>query len=156
MAITEVRERIAEMARHIEGVKTVHARYPRTLQRAELPCMVVVAENASYDNSLGNKIRVVTRRIILRLYVSEATENIDQRQELLAEAFIDRIADYFSARPGLEDDNLPDPSAIVQTSEVTGDGGISLTRYAGNKTALYLMTEHALEITDYQPVRYKD
>lgn len=156
MSIADVRERLAEMAANIPGIRRAYARAPRTLQPAHLPCCLVFPSSANYTvRALGAKMREERRIYALRTYVGELLDGTEFEVEKKAETFIQRITDYFAARPGLELETMAHPRGLVYDASVIGDRGISVQSYLGDEV-LYVVVEHTIQVRERILVTHKE
>lgn len=156
MGISIIRERLAAMSKQVKGVKTAKVRFPRTIQNAELPCMIVASGPAEYSRRKGEQTRVEERRFTLTLYVANVTDGIEAKAEEAAEAFLERIADYFDARPGLELGTQATPAAIVDDAQMMGDSGLRVIAYPEGSATKYMTVSFTLRVRQQFLVRYKD
>jgi hypothetical protein len=156
MGVSEVRVRLAGMAKLISGVRTVKSRFPRTIQPSELPCVIIGVGEADYGRRKGESIREEVRRYTLTIYVAELTQKIEAKAEEEAEAFLERIADYFDARPGLELSTDRTPAAIAYDAELMGDSGIVAESYPPGSDKVYLAITYQIRVRQLYPIRYRD
>lgn len=153
MSMSEVRERLAEQFEQISGVNTAHRRVPRTLQRAELPSVVIHASRASYDlRAYGEQIVRDDRIYEAVLYVAETGDGTEGDGEEACEPFIDRVRDYFLARTGME---LNGADAFVEDIAIIGDGGVTTRPYPQGGTTLYYAIPFQFRVWELHQVNYE-
>lgn len=154
MSVQTTRARLAAMYALVTGVTKAFPDIPRAVQDAELPAVVIWPGEATYDtDGMGDNEVLETRiyqGIVLVQNVQLGTENQGQ---IVLDPFIDRIADYFLGRPGLELTGASPPQVVVDEAKVPRDSGHIIQNYGG-------VDYHAVifyhEIKEVRVVTYQD
>ncbi len=151
MSVANVKTRLAEIARDIEGVRRAEAEPPRQLPAGDLPFFTAFTGPATFDwRSLGADYNQATRQYILRLYVKPKGAGIDGEVERLCQPFFERVLEAFARKPalglGVIDTQLPGVDALLLS-----DSGVAVLPFAGDE---FIGIEWRLQVTETFERRY--
>jgi hypothetical protein len=157
MSFTEfqdIRERLAAMQRNITGITKAFDLIPRTVQPTELPCFINLVGASNYDlQTYGRQMVKDNRQYRMLLLVKETGDDIESGAEEACYIFLDRVRDYFLARPGLELTGENPPGLAAVDALLLGDSGVQRITYAAKA---YAGVEFRILIPTLYQINYKD
>lgn len=132
MSVQTTRARLAAMYALVTGITKAFPDIPRVVQDAELPAVVIWPGEATYDTDSGGDNDVLeTRTYQAFLLVQNLQLGTENQAQIAVDPFIDRIRDYFLARPGLELTGASPPQMVVDNATLLRDSGYIVQNYGG-------------------------
>jgi hypothetical protein len=125
-----VAERLATHYRSIAGIKLATHLFPRVLLAASLPQVIVFYGPGSIELQ-GSGLALEQRDYRAVLFVEVAQFGGQHQAFNAALPFLERVRDYFLARPQLDVDQGDDVSL---NHRFLGDSGITITGYPASAT----------------------
>lgn len=146
--ISQIKTRLAEIARTVSGIKRAYANAPQSLPDSDLP-LIIPMTGAATLTRMGENLAEETRLFLIRLYVVPIQAGFDGEAERKVEPFFDSVRNAYLSHPllgnGAKDSALP----FVIRSAWNGDGGVMVLPYAGQN---YLGAEFRLSLTTLAPI----
>lgn len=155
MSVATTRPRIIAMWKQVTGVQKVYDNIPRVIQTAHLPAVIVFPGEMAFSkiaSDIGEDDRLYRSWLVL----AEFGLGTEAQSEIDADPWFDRIRDYFTARPGLELDNVAVgdlPQDLVFNAEYEGDSGFTIRPYGGKD---YAVIESRLRVNELASIAYQD
>ena len=158
MSVTTTTARLAALWRNIDGVQKVFDKIPRVVQDAELPAVIILPGEATYDTDApGDNDVLITRTYRMLLLVFNAGLGTEGKAQTAAEPFFDRVRDYFLARPGLELYGAADPQVVEYNARLLSDSGFIYQAYpGGTNSPEYGAIEFRQQVQTWASVVYQD
>ncbi len=127
--IVEQQEVIADVLRGVAGIKRVFVDYPKAIDRAWLPCILLTPIEATYDrNSEGADSLTVSRDWRVQIMASSVEHGRDGDAEASLKPLIDATMLELAKNPTL---TTADGRAIWLTLHEGGDTGVRAILHAG-------------------------
>lgn len=98
--VKQQREALADLFKQVSGIRQVFTRIPSALQSAQLPALVIVPEEAEFEQAYEGDLTIV-RAWTLRLYVMQFQEGREFDPQQACEPFLDRLVVAVTAYPYL-------------------------------------------------------
>lgn len=139
-------------------IETAFPRMPRNLIPAHLPAVITSPSRATHDyETWGSGARLETRRYRCVVVIQLALSGNDEIGEVGVETYLDKVPDYFAARPGLKDDSASEPQNRVHLAQLVEDGGYILFEYpSGSQLKLFHAAEFFFDVQEINQITYKD
>jgi len=127
--IAEQQEAIAAVLRDVSGINRVFVDYPRALDRAWLPAILLTPMDARYDRELGGANSLtVFRDWRVQIMASNVEHGRDGDAEATLKPLIDAVLDALAENPTLA---TSDGRAIWLHLHEGGDTGVRVFLHAG-------------------------
>lgn len=158
MTVAATRADIVAMCKQITGLGKVHPNIPRVIQDAELPAVIVFPRRSDYNlTDYGETMVGKPRLYDVVCYIKKVSFGTEEEGETALEPFIERVANHFLARPGLEIDGESLPREVVFDVRVIGDEGIQALPYPPIAEAdVYWATTTHLMVEEIEDIAYQD
>lgn len=134
LGVDDISARFAVMWRNFSAdanglrIETAFDEIPFTLQAAMLPAVITFPGGATYNyDQYGETIVGETRTYRAVLHV--ATMGNEETGKPGVEQYIQRVRNYFAARPGMEDDTQAQPRTVVAMCRLINDEGYIFAQY---------------------------
>jgi hypothetical protein len=155
MSVATTRPRIIAMWKQVTGVGKVYDNIPRVIQTAHLPAVIVFPGEMDLSQ-LATDLGEDNRLYRSWLFLAEFGLGTEAQAELDADPWFDRVRDHFTARPGLELDNVAVgdlPQELVFNTAFEGDSGFTIRPYGGKD---YAVIEFRLRVNELASIAYQD
>ena len=127
--IVEQQEAIAAVLRDVSGINRVFVDYPRALDRAWLPAILLTPMDARYDREQKGALSLTTfRNWRVQIMASSVEHGRDGDAEATLKPLIDAVQLALAENPVLV---TPDNRAIVLRLHQGGDAGVRLILHSG-------------------------
>jgi hypothetical protein len=160
MSVTTTRARLSAMGAFIAGITHSFTDIPRVVQDAQLPALIVVPRQATYNIDYGEGTVGETRLYQLLVLVQRLGEGTEKQAQVSVDPFFQRVRDYFIARPQLELDGAAEPQTVVYNAMPLGDAGFQVIPYpaaSGTSPGVdYAGFILDLQVEEFSDISYQD
>jgi hypothetical protein len=129
--VNTIKNRLADIAKTVSGIKRAYAEAPASLPESDFPAFIPFVGPVTAFEYVGEAYAYETRTYNLRLYVKPVQAGYSGEAEKAVEPFLTSVRDVFLSHPefglGVYDTQIP----YVEPAKWLGDGGIVVLPFAG-------------------------
>jgi len=149
MDIAALKTRLVALEQQITGIAAAFEHVPASI--VDLPCVLNFTGPADYSRfTTGQDSDYETRVMLLRFLIARVQQGIPGEAEERVDPFIDRVREFFDARPGLIID--PAEQAMFRAG-VLSDTGVARFAVAGEE---FIGVEFRLQVQQFNQIGFAD